>query len=421
MWAALLLLAATAAVGAQTVQFTEVGRDTQLLACTLFCRVRAGRCCFATVSQCRSFPCSTVTPFPCFRRDLTHRHYLRMPAAPHHLPPYALPHWQKVLLRRLPSTLVPLGSRRSSRERVSPPPPHAPPRTPDVSPSPPFSPRLLPHHTPGSAAPHVNGEVLAWGLQHAHDVLTRRSSASRTPIAAPVLTVSGPASTAVYSTVLSTVTYRDSSPEPDVQPRFLQVSARNAAGVAGRTLVVEVEIVPIDDNAPVLTVPSAPVPVFVQGGAAVAVLPAVSISDADHRVFPMTQATVSLPDPTGDQERLRVGDSRGLDVEFLTATFVRIRGSAPASVYEAVLESITYENSEAVPDETTRQVALTVTDSGLRGTAVSRDRLACRGAADVRPWFADAVPPSARRSRPCVCSESTPSRRSSKACRLLTK
>ena len=77
----------------------------------------------------------------------------------------------------------------------------------------------------------------------------------------------------------------------------------------------------------------------------------------------MTQATLNVVDPIGDDERLRVEDNRGLTVEFLTPTPVRIRGTALASVYQAILQSVTYENAEKTPNESDRRVSVPVTET----------------------------------------------------------
>src|SRR5690606_14929048 len=110
--------------------------------------------------------------------------------------------------------------------------------------------------------------------------------------------------------------------------------------------------------------------VFVRQAGAVAIVDDVTISDTDD--VTLEGATITLTNPQGsDTETLRID---ALDTEIEGADdgqTITLTGTASLSDYARVIGTLMYDNSTLLPNATTRQVTITVTDGQATSTVAT--------------------------------------------------
>lgn len=184
-----------------------------------------------------------------------------------------------------------------------------------------------------------------------------------------VLTLSGVDTLATYQAVLRTLTYLNTSQNPDTTSRIITVAVDDGAAL-GTAAVATVGVAAVPD-APVVDLNGAAGGLdfsvnFAEGaGAVLIVAPQATISDVDSAV--LSGVTVTLTNPLdGALEVLAVSDSGGVTSSYDSGTGVlSLSGAVSSAAYQAVLRTLTYNNTSNNPSTTSRVVTVTATDGVL--------------------------------------------------------
>lgn len=182
------------------------------------------------------------------------------------------------------------------------------------------------------------------------------------------LTLGGAAAVGRYESALRSVTYANSSDDPNPSPRTLRFAVSDPAlpdAAAGRPLTV----VPVDD---------APA---VEGGAAeaaaeetapVAVDPGLAVFDPDDDF--LVRAEVRIEDVAADRDALAATPPDGIKADYDDGSgTLTLTGRAPRAAYEAALRSVTYTNRNRDRDGSGRTIGIAVTDAaGETGPRATR-------------------------------------------------
>jgi Cadherin-like/Bacterial Ig domain len=145
----------------------------------------------------------------------------------------------------------------------------------------------------------------------------------------------------------------------------------NGSNKLTRMGVLQITVDPVND-APVLLNPTIGNAVFSEGGANVAVIPALSLTDIDSALLSSAKVTIGagyIP----AQDRLIIANSQGLSVSWDNATgTLSIIGDASSAVYESVLRSVSYKNISQSVTVGFRTITFSVSDPALESGALSR-------------------------------------------------
>lgn len=180
-----------------------------------------------------------------------------------------------------------------------------------------------------------------------------------------ILQIAGTATVEEYQAVLATVCYHNDSNSPNEDQRTINVRVRDSetfSDVSQTLINVEsvndvptIEITAQGDNDNIEET-------FTEGDEPVAILvDRLELADVDHNVF--TSAVIEIsnrPNGEAEQYRLDVGDT-GLTVVYEESR-ITLSGSAPIADYEAVLETLTYQNLSEDPSAEDRLLTIAVTD-----------------------------------------------------------
>lgn len=189
-----------------------------------------------------------------------------------------------------------------------------------------------------------------------------------------VLSLTGRALLTSYQNVLRSVTYNNSAVTPDMTTRTLTVSAIDTSGGSGSaTAMIRISVVPINE-VPVIDL-NGPAPEldnrvrFVKNGAPTTVAPAALIIDDGTMLTSMTLKLIARPD--GNAELLAATGFDGITPSYNASTGVLLlSGASSIANYQTVLRGVTYNNTSANPDLTTRTLTVTGWDTGgLGGSA----------------------------------------------------
>ena len=178
---------------------------------------------------------------------------------------------------------------------------------------------------------------------------------------APTLTIApgGGAPLADFQAVLQSVTYDHTGENPTEMPdRSLAIVANDGTDPsAAETSTVTVAAT---DDAPQLSTPHAAA--FTEGMGAVAVAPAITVTDVDST--DLTTATVTLTNPQdGASEQLGATACGGLTVMGAGTGTLNISGAATPAAYQTCLRSVTYNHTSVAPTELPdRSITLVVND-----------------------------------------------------------
>ena len=173
-----------------------------------------------------------------------------------------------------------------------------------------------------------------------------------------------------YKLLLSFVTYRNLNLEPNNSTRTIRFFVDDSEDI-NDSVYTDVEVLLLNDNSPELRNFLTSVD-FVEETDTVVTIASenLTLTDADHNeYFYIANATISLyPIPISSEENVSV-DLSVVPAEFNitqsydpTSAVLTIEGSAPVSVYEAVLLTAVYENSIEEPLPGVRVVAMQVYD-----------------------------------------------------------
>lgn len=184
-----------------------------------------------------------------------------------------------------------------------------------------------------------------------------------------VLTLSGVGTLATYQAVLRTLTYLNTSQNPDTTPRVITVAIDDGAAL-GTAAVATVGVVAVPD-APVVDLNGVAGGLdfsanFTEGDGAVLIVDSgATVVDVDSAT--LSSVTVTLTNPLdGVDEVLAVTAGGGVSASYDSGMGVlTLSGAASPAAYQAVLRTLVYDNTSADPTTTARVVTVTAHDGGL--------------------------------------------------------
>ena len=198
--------------------------------------------------------------------------------------------------------------------------------------------------------------ILPPGYNGGEDVLDFANTANISVASntGPVLTLTGTATIAEYVAALESVTYENTSDDPDLTQRV--VSFEVSDGLASSTAITRnINITPVNDK-PVITGTVTPL-AYTEAEGQKVIDSGIGISDVDDT--DMESATVQV---TGNYQNgedvLAFVDQLGITGNFDAGTgTLTLTGTASIANYETALSAVTYENTSNNPDPGDRTVS----------------------------------------------------------------
>ncbi|MEH2443041.1 beta strand repeat-containing protein [Nostoc sp.] len=184
-----------------------------------------------------------------------------------------------------------------------------------------------------------------------------------------VLTLTGSSSVANYQTALRSITYTNSSDDPNTTPRTISFIVND--GTASSTaLTRNINITAVNDAA-VATGTNAALTYTEK--ATTAIDSGITVSDVDSAN--LVSASVSISSGfISTQDVLAFTNQNGITGSYNSNTGVlTLTGSSSIANYQTALRSITYTNSSDNPSTTTRTVSFIVNDGTDNSTAITRN------------------------------------------------
>ncbi|MDZ8259486.1 beta strand repeat-containing protein [Nostoc sp. ChiQUE01b] len=184
-----------------------------------------------------------------------------------------------------------------------------------------------------------------------------------------VLTLTGSATVANYQTALRSVTYTNSSDNPNLTPRIISFVAND--GIADSTAVTRSINITAVNDAPVATATNSAL-VYTEN-ATTAIDSGITVSDVDSAN--LVSATVSITSGfVSAQDTLAFTNQNGITGSYNSSTGVlTLIGSSTVANYQTALRSVTYTNSSDNPSTTSRTVSFVVDDGTANSTVVTRN------------------------------------------------
>ncbi len=185
---------------------------------------------------------------------------------------------------------------------------------------------------------------------------------------AGVLTLGGSSSIANYQTALRSITYTNSSTNPDTTLRTLQISVTDGAAISNiATRSIQITAV---NNVPVV-ISSAGVLAYAENAGAVAIDVGIAVSDADSAT--LNSATLVISGYVLGQDSLSLTTQNGISGAFdAPAGILRLTGSSTVANYQAALRSVTYTNNSNNPSTALRTLHIVVNDGTSTSAPVDR-------------------------------------------------
>ena len=173
-----------------------------------------------------------------------------------------------------------------------------------------------------------------------------------------ILSLSGTDLVSVYQTVLRSVTYENTSENPDPSPRDISIVVNDGTDPSN-VIAIGITITPVNDL-PVLTV-AGPFNYTENSGAQV-VDSGVTITDDDNTTLASAEVSISANYVQGE-DVLDFTPTANVTGSFDPPTGVlSLSGTASLAEYETALSSVTYENTSDNPSTALRDIEFTVND-----------------------------------------------------------
>jgi Bacterial Ig domain/Bacterial cadherin-like domain len=176
-----------------------------------------------------------------------------------------------------------------------------------------------------------------------------------------ILTLTGSASLADYQTALRSVRFSSTSDSPQT-PKTIGFRVGDGSDDSGAAATKDVAVTPVND-APTVDNTNAALS-YTEGDGAKAVDDAVAVADVDSAN--LTGAVVKIASNFASAEDdLAFTNTANITGSYNDTTgTLTLSGTDTVANYQAALRSITYENSSANPNTSTRTVSFKVTDDG---------------------------------------------------------
>jgi len=183
------------------------------------------------------------------------------------------------------------------------------------------------------------------------------------------VTLSGEATPAQYQAVINSITFNNSSQNPNSETRDITIKVTDTAGATANA-AAQIGVVP-ENDAPVVT--GLPVS-FTEGDSAVSIVNGLTLSDVDNTT--LSKAVITIDGlGAGDNVAFTGTLPDGVtlvagDVVNGTQTFT-VTGTASVAQYQTLISAIQYSNATDAPLDGVRNVTMAVTDAG--GSNLARD------------------------------------------------
>jgi large repetitive protein len=184
------------------------------------------------------------------------------------------------------------------------------------------------------------------------------------------LTLAGTAPIANYQTALRSITYTNTSNNPDPTNRVVQFAV-NDGGLVSNPSTRSIQITAVN-TPPIVTASAATTAVYIEDATGVAIDGGLAIADVDS--LTLASATVTLTNYVAGQDLLNFTDQNGISGSFDSSTGVLTLASTDVSVasYQAALRSVTYSNSSQNPSVGDRTIQFQINDGTSDSNLVSR-------------------------------------------------
>lgn len=218
---------------------------------------------------------------------------------------------------------------------------------------------------------NLTGAVIAITTEYTNpeDVLGFTDQGSITGVyAAGTLTLSGTATIADYQAALRSITYENTSENPNPLTRQVSITVNDGTASSmpftrGVTIAPENDIPTITGTLTALN--------YTEEDGAVILDNGILVNDVDNTNLSGAVITISTA-YTGPEDVLGFTDQGSITGVYATGTLT-LSGSATLADYQAALRTITYENTSDNPNTTTRQVSIIISDGTDNSLAFTRD------------------------------------------------
>lgn len=204
-------------------------------------------------------------------------------------------------------------------------------------------------------------------------LITTASLAATWNAATGTLTITGVDSVSNYRTALRNVMYRNSSLTPSLLPRTVSFQVSDLYSAVADSNVVTRNITLTSGASPILAgVPATPL-AYSKNDAATVIAPAITVADADSTN--LSGATIQIIGSylTG-QDQLSFVNSASVTSSFdAVSGTLTLTGTKSLSAYQAMLQSVTFQNLQNSYSTPTRLIQfVAIDDSGNSGSPVKR-------------------------------------------------
>ncbi|HSR50395.1 MAG TPA: Ig-like domain-containing protein, partial [Acidobacteriota bacterium] len=195
-----------------------------------------------------------------------------------------------------------------------------------------------------------------------------------------VLTLTGPDSVANFQQVIRTVTYDNTSDDPDTTTRNIDFQVQGpAAGEVSNTATTEVTVIAANDgpvvdlNGPAMGLDFAAV--FNEDGGPVSIVDAAATVD-DPDTAMVASATVTISNLLDGTDEVLAADTAGTSIvaNYTPATgILSLTGPDTPANFQTVIRTVTYDNTSMSPNTTNRAVAFQANDGLTDGPSATSD------------------------------------------------
>ncbi len=185
----------------------------------------------------------------------------------------------------------------------------------------------------------------------------------------PTLTITGSQPVATYQTCLQSVTYNNTSQNPNTTTRVISFVANDGA-LSSAPANKNVTVAAVND-APVVTT-TAGTTAFVEDAGAVVIDSGVTVTDVDSANLASATVTITNVQDSG-AEALTATACGAMTVGGSGTATLTITGSQPLATYQSCLQSVRYNNSSNNPNTTTRVVSFVANDGALSSAPANKN------------------------------------------------
>ncbi|TAJ05678.1 gliding motility-associated C-terminal domain-containing protein, partial [Marinilabiliaceae bacterium JC017] len=186
-----------------------------------------------------------------------------------------------------------------------------------------------------------------------------------------ILSLSGNASLTNYQTLLRSVTYENSSSDPNTAARTISLVV-NDGTLNSNNLTRDISV-SAENDAPVIQSPTTTTLAYTENDGAIAILNNITVQDVDNTYLSSATVTISA-NFHNTEDLLSYSPAGSITGSFNSATgILSLSGFASLAFYRTVLRSVTYENSSDNPNTATRTITFVANDGSDYSNTISRN------------------------------------------------